>query len=207
MIRQDLALDRLRCDDAGTWETSGQPYNVGSEKQASTIERHQARGSARIALRRNNTQRPLRYTLLRLFRREDRSPLSHDWDTCSVPAMGQTAEWSGGHSVEWSSEYAFDRSPEEAARAVMRARSHRDDADRALEMVRLQAVRACTERGLSVRQTAKMLGLTKSAVGRIKRTLDAAPHGIWAAEPPCSISTLPAAREQVRAAWAGEDSA
>ena len=121
--------------------------------------------------------------------------------------MGQTVEWSGGHSVEWSSEYAFDRSPEDAARAVMRAQAHRDDADRALEMVRLQAVRACSERGLSVRQTAKMLGLTKSTVGRIKRTLDAAPHGIWAAEPPCSISTLPAAREQVRAAWAGEDSA
>lgn len=179
----------------------GQPYNVGSEKQASTIERHQARRNARIALRRNDTQRPLRYTLLRLFRREDCRPLSHDWDTCSVPAMGQAVEWSGGHSVEWSSEYAFDRSPEDAARAVMRAQAHRDDADRALEMVRLQAIRACVERGLSVRQTATMLGLTKSAVGRIKRTLDTAPHGIWASEPPQSISTLPLVRDQVRAAW------
>ncbi|MBT2269602.1 helix-turn-helix domain-containing protein [Rhodococcus erythropolis] len=117
--------------------------------------------------------------------------------------MGQSVEWSGGHSVEWSSEYAFDRSPEDAARAVMRAQSYREDADRALEMVRLQAVRACTERGLSVRQTATMLGLTKSAVGRIKRALDAAPHGIWASEPPPrSISTLPIASDQVRAAWA-----
>lgn len=53
-----------------------------------------------------------------------------------------------GRKLKWSSEFAIDRTPEDAARAVRRVASFRDDAERAEEIVQLQAVRTCTVQGL-----------------------------------------------------------
>ncbi|KDQ03551.1 hypothetical protein EN35_01610 [Rhodococcus qingshengii] len=118
--------------------------------------------------------------------------------------------------MKWSSEFAVDRTPADAARAVGRAVSFRDDAERALEIVQLQAVRTCTVQGLSVRQTAKVLGLAKSTVGRIKRNLDDSPQGIWTSGPPIGAVaieiarrggalTAPAGLDHISEAWKAPD--
>ncbi|MBP1054336.1 helix-turn-helix domain-containing protein [Rhodococcus qingshengii] len=99
-----------------------------------------------------------------------------------------------GRKLKWSSEFAIDRTPEDAARAVRRVASFRDDAERAEEIVQLQAVRTCTVQGLSVRQTAKVLGLAKSTIGRIKRNLDNSPQGIWTPGPPSGVVAAELAR-------------
>lgn len=121
-----------------------------------------------------------------------------------------------GRRLKWSSEFAVDRTPADAARAVGRAVSFRDDAERALEIVQLQAVRTCTVQGLSVRQTAKVLGLAKSTVGRIKRNLDDSPQGIWTSGPPIGAVaieiarrggalTAPAGLDHISEAWKAPD--
>lgn len=117
-----------------------------------------------------------------------REGLSRAWDTVTVQFMGQLDEnfiiggvgagkspgmaiafkaVHGDHSSNpfWT-DYAQTTTPEEAAAAVRRAEEAVGNAQEALYLVRLQAIRALSEQHRSVRHVAGVLGVGKSTVAR-----------------------------------------
>lgn len=113
-----------------------------------------------------------------------RAPLSHAWDIDSVPSMGQRDDY-----VETSTMWHADLSRSErldrwwstasygigladhARAAIARANEALAVAEYAQLVVRAQAVYALLAEKMSVREIAAKLGISKSEVGRISRSL------------------------------------
>ncbi len=118
--------------------------------------------------------------------------MSHAWDLGSVPRMGHREEFLDNdpswHALltrpqrlgKWWRSASFGLALSgKAARAVGAAERAVYAAEAARDLVRVQAVYALLGEGLTVRQIADQLGLSKSLVGRlVKRASDDAAEGL-----------------------------
>ncbi len=82
-----------------------------------------------------------------------------------------------GHQFSATPFPDFPVTAEQCAAAVAAAKRSAEDAELTLQLVLAQAVRRCTLSGLSQRQTADVLDLSKSEVNRIARFVAAPQAG------------------------------
>lgn len=87
----------------------------------------------------------------------------------SVPCMGQMKSGDGRNERANSAlgtDFAEDVSVDRVARALATARERLAVAEDAHDLVTLQAIRSLSTRGLSTREIAGVVGISKSAVSR-----------------------------------------
>jgi hypothetical protein len=97
--------------------------------------------------------------------------LSHGWDYCSVPLMGQASMRMKAVGLEQArrpegTHFGIGHDVEAAQQALGAARAHEATASIAAQLVMDQAVAGLQDAGLTVRQIADALGTSKSDVGR-----------------------------------------
>ena len=94
--------------------------------------------------------------------------------------------------------YAAERDVDAAAAALTRIRAECAPLTEAMQLVTIQAIAACQARGLSVRQAAAALDLSKSDVHRTYKSLD---RGIAAAATTLDRMQSDQAKQLIVDAW------